>query len=103
MPRLNLHHIADPAPNGAPAVADPSLAAPALSLLLSARQAAKLCGVSEATWWRLHAAAKCPAPVKIGSSTRWRVEELRVWTEAGCPDRQSWTALRAAGNGGGRR
>jgi predicted DNA-binding transcriptional regulator AlpA len=98
MPRLSVCPD-DPAPNGA-AVQEAAGHPP---LLFTARQAAELCGVSEATWWRLHAAGKCPAPVKIGSSTRWRVAELRAWTEASCPDRQTWTALRAAGNGSGRR
>jgi hypothetical protein len=59
-----IEHRAAPTDNGA---ARSTVLPP---LLLTARQAAELCGVSEATWWRLHAAAKCPAPVKIGSSRR---------------------------------
>jgi predicted DNA-binding transcriptional regulator AlpA len=93
MPRLTIP-AADPAANGATVPG----AAKHLPLLLTARQAAELCGVSEATWWRLHAAAKCPAPVKIGNSTRWRVEELRAWTEANCPPRAEWEAMSAADN-----
>jgi predicted DNA-binding transcriptional regulator AlpA len=90
---------ADPAPNGT--VPD---SAEHLPLLLTARQAGELCGVSEATWWRLHAAAKCPASIKIGNSTRWRIEELRAWINACCPHRSEWEArLRAAGSIGGRR
>src|SRR5690349_21841722 len=97
MPRLTIP-AHDPAYNGAcPDAAEHP------PLRLTARQAGELCGVSEATWWRLHAAAKCPAPVKVGSSTRWRVGELHAWTDAGCPDRQTWMALRAAENGSGRR
>jgi predicted DNA-binding transcriptional regulator AlpA len=96
----------DPMPHtdAAPAaIASPKEPVSLQPLLLNARQSAELCGLSEATWWRLHAAAKCPAPVKIGKSTRWRVEELRAWTEAGCPDRQTWRVLSASRNGSGRR
>jgi predicted DNA-binding transcriptional regulator AlpA len=95
MPRLN-DCPDDPASKG---VAVPD-AAEHLPLLLTAHQAAELCGLSKATWWRLHAARKCPAPIKIGSSTRWRVAELRAWTEAGCPSRAEWEALRAAQRNG---
>jgi predicted DNA-binding transcriptional regulator AlpA len=66
-------------------------------LLLTARQAAAVCNVSPATWWRWAAAAQVPAPVRIGPSgatVRWRAAELRDWTAAGCPDRQTWEALR---------
>jgi predicted DNA-binding transcriptional regulator AlpA len=62
-------------------------------LLVPARVAGPLCGRSEASWWRDHAAALIPAPVKIGHSTRWRVEELHRWIDAGCPDRKKWDAL----------
>ena len=95
MPRLTIP-TADPSNGTAPNAAEH------LPLLVSARQAAVLCGVSVASWWRLHAAARCPAPVKIGNSTRWRVEELPT-TEAGCPDRRAWEAMRIDGNVGGRR
>lgn len=59
-----------------------------------ANDAAHLCGVSRATWWRLHSAGKCPMPVRVTSkSPRWRVDELRAWLDAGCPDRQSWQRI----------
>jgi predicted DNA-binding transcriptional regulator AlpA len=55
--------------------------------------------LSVATWWRLHAAAKCPAPIRIGNSTRWRFPELREWIHTDCPSRAEWEArLRAAEN-----
>src|SRR5205823_13728010 len=71
-------------------------------LLVSAPHAARLSGVSEATWWRLHAAAKVPRPIKLGGRTLWRVEELRRWIEAGCPDRRAWEAIQASRKGGPR-
>jgi prophage regulatory protein len=69
-------------------------------LLVGAAEAGPLCGRSEASWWRDHAAGRVPAPVKLGGRTLWRSEELRAWVAAGCPDRRTWQAFR--GQGGGR-
>jgi predicted DNA-binding transcriptional regulator AlpA len=55
-----------------------------------------MCGRSEASWWRDHAAGCIPAPVKLGGRTLWRAEELRGWVAAGCPARRTWEALQAA-------
>jgi hypothetical protein len=46
--------------------------------LIGARQAAKRCGISVASWERLHAAGKVPAPVRLGGRVLWRVDELRL-------------------------
>ena len=76
-------------------------------LLVSDREAAHLAGVSRATWWRLHAAAKTPATVKLGRCRRWNRAEIVAWIEAGCPPRQLWEAAYAqrkrAAQGSGRR
>jgi predicted DNA-binding transcriptional regulator AlpA len=65
-------------------------------LLLTAVQAAALCGVSEATWYRMASARRCPAPVRLTARgcVRWRVEELRAWIGSGCPDRRTWETLK---------
>jgi prophage regulatory protein len=68
-------------------------------LLVSAVHAGRLCGVSLAGWWRLHAAAKVPAPVKLNGRTLWKTEELRAWVAAGCPDRRTWEAVRHGSSG----
>jgi predicted DNA-binding transcriptional regulator AlpA len=95
MPRLSVHTPAEPAAPAAPPLVPPSL-------LLRARQAAALCDVSLATWHRWQAAARCPAPVRIGATVRWRADELADWIAAGCPCRKEWDARRAAGNANGR-
>jgi predicted DNA-binding transcriptional regulator AlpA len=69
---------------------------PVQPLLIPAPEAARLCGVSPATWWRLHAAKRTPAPVKLAGRTLWRSEELRKWCEVGCPDRRAWEARQGA-------
>jgi predicted DNA-binding transcriptional regulator AlpA len=70
-------------------------------LLVPAPEAARLCGVSEATWFRLKAAGKTPAPVKLGR-VLYRVEDLKLWVALGCPDRKTFEARKAAENGSDR-
>lgn len=83
--------LCDRPETGAPAPEDADLA----PLLLTARQAAKLCGVSLATWYRLASAARTPAPVRLSPGcVRYRADELRGWIAAGCPDRRTWEALK---------
>jgi predicted DNA-binding transcriptional regulator AlpA len=77
--------------------AGPAAPAAAAPLLAGAREAARLCAISEATWWRLHAARRTPAPIKIGHRTLRRTSEIREWTEAGAPCRSVWEALRGRG------
>jgi len=33
---------------------------------------------------------KLPRPLKIGGAVRWRLDEIRAWLAAGCPNRQEW-------------
>ena len=61
--------------------------------LLSAREAAALCGLGLSTWWRHLSSGKVPAPVKIGGSVRWRREELYAWVDVGCPPREKWDVM----------
>jgi len=44
------------------------------------------------TW---DAAGKLPAPIRIGGRVVWRLDEIRDWLNAGAPDRETWTAIRA--------
>jgi predicted DNA-binding transcriptional regulator AlpA len=71
---------------------------PVEALLIPASVAALMCGRSEASWWRDHAAERVPAPVRLGGRTLWRVEELRQWIDAGLPSREEWEALRQQGS-----
>jgi predicted DNA-binding transcriptional regulator AlpA len=59
-------------------------------LLLTAKQAAAICGKSLRTWRTWDAAGWIPRPVRIGRSTLWRADELREWVAAGCPRREQW-------------
>jgi predicted DNA-binding transcriptional regulator AlpA len=95
---LKLHEGPVTAPHDQPTPVRPTSSTAGLQpLLLAAPQAAALCSVSEATWHRMNAAGRCPAPVRLSRGcVRWRAEELRAWVEAGCPGRKEWQARRAA-------
>jgi predicted DNA-binding transcriptional regulator AlpA len=47
--------------------------------LLSARDLARLWGISVRTIRRLHRAGKLPRPVRIGRAVRWRKKEIRAF------------------------
>ncbi len=64
------------------------------SILIDAREAAALCGMSKSTWHKLVASGKAPRPVKLGVISRWRRSELEEWIAADCPPRQKWDAMR---------
>ncbi|MBN8625036.1 MAG: helix-turn-helix domain-containing protein [Planctomycetes bacterium] len=55
-------------------------------LLIQADELATLLNVSERTLWRLLSAGKIPEPVRLGRSTRWRLDQVRQWINDGCPD-----------------
>jgi hypothetical protein len=64
-------------------------------LLVDAREAAAMCGISPASWHRYKAAGKTPAPVLLGGRVLYRLEDLRLWVDLGCPDREEFEARKA--------
>lgn len=60
--------------------------------LVSANWPAKYLWVSRATLFRFRAAGRMPKPVKVGGIVRWRIEDVRVWVDAGCPPIDEWGA-----------
>ncbi len=64
------------------------------ALLLRAPQAAKLCGTSLRTWRTWDSAGRIPGAIKIANTKLWRRGELEAWVNAGCPDRETWNAIR---------
>jgi predicted DNA-binding transcriptional regulator AlpA len=89
--------MADVLPLRAPVADPPADPAGPPPILVDARRAAALLGVGLRTLRAMDAAGKLPAPVRLSPGcVRWRLAELREWSEAGCPDRKTWAALRAA-------
>jgi hypothetical protein len=52
--------------------------------------------VSVASWLRWSEIGDVPRPVTVGGKPRWSIAELYAWRDAGCPDRQTWEALKSA-------
>ena len=46
-------------------------------------EAARLCGISRATFRRLHSAGVTPPAVKCGRRTLWRTADLEAWVNSG--------------------
>lgn len=68
-------------------------------LLLNAKQAAKVLGISRSKLYSMHSAGLVPMPLTLGQgSIRWSVEELKNWTRAGCPSRQRWETIKETQN-----
>jgi predicted DNA-binding transcriptional regulator AlpA len=63
-------------------------------LLIDIKDLARMLSRSERTLWRDHAAGRIPRPIQLGGTTRWRIDEIREWVTAGCPDRATWEATR---------
>ncbi len=61
--------------------------------LVDAKEAAAICGMSRAAWYKHLSAGRLPRPVKIGNLARWRRRELLKWIDAGCPTLQKWDMM----------
>jgi predicted DNA-binding transcriptional regulator AlpA len=67
-------------------------------LALNAVDTGRVLGISRAQVFKLHASGKLPMPVRLGTKApRWRLEELKAWLAAGCPDRRAWEVAVALG------
>lgn len=65
------------------------------TLLVNAKDAAKLCGISPATWHRLTAKGANPAAVRLSGAVRWKRSDLELWVTLGCPERSSFESISA--------
>src|SRR5260370_6829427 len=79
-----------------------SLVAPAEQVLVPAAEAARLCAIGRATWFRLRSAGKTPAPVKLAGRVLYRVEDLRLWVSLGSPPQKEFESRPRPANANGR-
>jgi hypothetical protein len=61
-------------------------------LMVRAPEAARLCGTSEASWWRWVAGHLCPAGVRVAGQRLWSRRSLALWVRWGCPSRAEFEA-----------
>jgi excisionase family DNA binding protein len=54
--------------------------------LVAVGEVARRLSISIRQTWKLVAAGKLPAPIRLGRSVRWRAAELDSWIGAGCPE-----------------
>lgn len=60
-------------------------------LLLSAKDAAGLLGVSKGHFYALHNSGRLgPLPIRLGRRALWSRKELEVWIADECPARRQW-------------
>jgi len=52
-------------------------------------------GVSDRAIWKWNAVEKLPAPIRLGRSVRWDLDDLERWIDASCPARREWEARKA--------
>jgi hypothetical protein len=56
-------------------------------VLVDARGAARMTGLSERYWRKLDRRGRIPAALHVGRRRLWGVATLRAWAESGCPAR----------------
>ena len=54
-------------------------------ILIAADQLGRLFDISPRSIWRLLDEGKLIKPIRLGGSTRWRLEEVKEWVNRGCP------------------
>jgi hypothetical protein len=68
------------------------------ALLINAGDLAKLLDRSETALRRDDKAGRIPRSIALGGAKKWRIAEIRLWVEAGCPRRSIWeTRYRPSG------
>ena len=73
---------------------DRRLTVQAEPLLVAAKDAARLCGISERLWRSWDSGGHTPEAVIAETGVkRWRFGELKRWVESGCPSRARWDQM----------
>jgi predicted DNA-binding transcriptional regulator AlpA len=62
-------------------------------LVYTKPQLARALGYTVKTITRKLQQGLLPSPVRIGGQERWRVDEVRAWLKAGCPNRRDWERM----------
>jgi len=63
-------------------------------ILVDAKTAATMAGVSRSTWLGWDASGMNPRPIRLGGRVLWCVADLRDWAAMGCPGREAFEEQR---------
>lgn len=67
------------------------------ALMIDAREACAMVGVSRTVWCGWMNKGLVPAPKRFTARiVRWRRSEIVAWIEAGCPNRETWERTRGS-------
>ena len=67
-------------------------------LMLRAKDAALICGISPSTWYEYRSAGLLPPSIKLGKARLWRMDHLQRWVELDCPSIDKFIALEKLSN-----
>ena len=67
------------------------------TILLSAADCARICGISRRSWFRYVASGKTPACIRLNTNPKWHREIIELWIRWGCPVRETFEAMQQSG------
>ena len=62
-------------------------------LMVDAKTASRMCGVSERLWYTLISTGQAPPSVKLGGRRLWKLSTVRQWVEWNLPNLDRFLAL----------
>lgn len=71
-------------------------------LMIGADEAAELVGISVRTWHNLRSQGQTPPEIRLAGRVLWRMADLQLWIESGCPKRERFLELAQSRKGGQR-
>ena len=64
--------------------------------LVNANKLAEMLSVSVRHIWRMKASGKLPKPVWVGGCVRWRMDDINLFIELGCPSQREFEIRKKA-------
>jgi predicted DNA-binding transcriptional regulator AlpA len=65
--------------------------------LINVKTLASMLATSVRSVWRYRSAGRLPKAVRVGSSVRWRVSDIKLWIKLGLPTQVEFEATKANG------
>jgi predicted DNA-binding transcriptional regulator AlpA len=67
-------------------------------LLVRAKEASRLCGVSPRKWADLQASGQIPPAYRLGGCVVWKLEDIRLWIQYDMPCLDLFEQIKGANN-----